>query len=186
MISLPSKEQFQSYFFDGAWSFGLASVITGGMVSPLTLIISSGLFAMQAVGGFPVTKILSTVREHMADFLDSDYQPNEAFDDTSEDHDFKYDDSLEDNDPINDPTAPIHEGIRAQLFETQVESYLPAKGIRRVPGMTWLLGEQAVRYTLPILNPVEIMNTSYGCTRSGKVNFKVVDKNDSELSLKLR
>lgn len=204
-----TKEKLQSYFFDGAWSLGLASLITRGMISPLTLLVAGGLFTMQALGGFPVTRILSNVRDFAQDLFDRDYkptEPNEEFyqyksidrnapafqkrlnkdpnllerlSSTSKDHDFKYDFTLKAHDPINDPNAPIKEGIRAQLFETQVDSYLPAKGIRRIPGMTWLLGEQAVRYTLPTLNPVEINNMTYGRTRSGNVNFKPTERTDS-------
>lgn len=179
MLALPSKEQLQSYFFDGAWSLGLASLITGGIISPLTVIISTGLFGMQAAGGFPVTKTLSAIRERVGNFLDPDYQPDEECDEIEEDYDSEEDHEFKDD-------APIHDGIRAQLFDTQVKSYLPARGVRKIPGMMWLLGEEAVRYTMPTLNPIEIINMPYGKTRSGKVNFKPVEKTESELTLKLR
>lgn len=210
-----TKEKLQSYFFDGAWSLGLASLITGGVISPLTLIVSGGLFAMLAASGFPVTKMLSNVRDFVTELLDRDYKPTEykeeiyqyksvdrngptylkrikkspavleRLNSTSKDHDFKYDFTLKASNPINDPNALIREGIRAQLFETQVDSYLPARGIRRIPGMTRLLGEQGVRYTMPTLNPVEINNITYGTTRSGKVNFKPTE-HTTESSVKLR
>lgn len=158
-MSLSTKKRISNWVLDGAWSLGLATVLSSGVISPLTLCMSAAFFAVQAKGGYPIAKIARSVVKKCTHFYDDYIDPNHNPDSD--------DDSLdsEEEELENENTAPINDGIDTELLETNPESYTAVTGWKKhIPGMTWLF-EKAVRYQLPNMSQAEVDNTPEGLTR---------------------
>jgi len=169
-----SLKQLSNIVIEGTWSAGLALLMTQGVVSPLALLITAGLFSVQAASGFPVTNGVRAIKNALIQFyddhIDGDYMPTFG---PMEKQEFYEEYAHEDDIDCNE--TPDN-SFRSQLFEEQVSTFAPNTGFRRIPGMTWLFGEKPVTYGLAPLNPVEINKIQDGATRSGKVNFRTGDR----------
>ncbi|MGE3319144.1 MAG: hypothetical protein AB7I18_07585 [Candidatus Berkiella sp.] len=165
-------KKLSNVVIEGAWSAGLALLVTQGVVSPLAIVITCGIFGVQAATGFPLTNGLRSLKDKLVQFydnrIDGDYQPAQGPMEEEEFYD-EYGRVKENEEKIND-------GIRAELYDTHVETFAPASGFRRIPGMTWLFGEKKVTHSIPQMDPIEIQNIKDGATRSGKINFRTGER----------
>ena len=162
-MSLLTKKQISNWVLDGGWSLGLATVLSRGVITPLTLCVSALLFAVQAKGGYPISKIARSVAKKCSHFYDDFIDPN-YIPDSDEDELDSEEDLLE-----NENTGRIDDGLNEELLETSHESFTKVTGWKSC--LTWLF-EQRVRYQIPSMNQAEIDNTPEGLTRLGAKRFQ--------------
>lgn len=155
-----TKEKLKAWGLEGSLALGAAIIFSSGAISPLTLMLGGLFLTLQAKANFPIYSFIKGIRDE----LDSDYIPDEGSDSEDEELDQAYEDEFGDE--------PIHEGIRAQLFETSIQYVEPENPVisfmRKLPGTSKLLGERKiVTREMPKLDTGEIARMEYGRTRSG-------------------
>lgn len=169
-MSLFTKKQISNWVLDGGWSLGLATVLSRGVITPLTLCVSALFFAVQAKGGYPVAKIARSVVKKCSHFYDDYIDPNHYPD--PDDDELNSEEDLLDN----ENTDRIDDGLDTELQETNAESYTAVTGWKKyIPGLTWMF-EQGVRYQLPNMEQAEIDNIPQGLTRLGAQRFQEGEK----------
>ncbi len=159
-----TKEQLSNWILDGTWSIGLATLLSRGVISPLTIGVSAALFAVQAKGNFPIARITRGIVDSAIQFydnyIDGNYKPPVDPDPSDKRAYYKeYGMSKRHEKAIDD-------GLDNELLENTVETF-------QAPGMfTWLFGEKKKTVQVAPMSLTEIRDMSYGSTRSGN-SFKL-------------
>jgi hypothetical protein len=159
MKFLPSKEQIANWCIGSAWTLGIATVMTQGVITPLTLIIAGTLFGIEAKGNYPVAQIARSAMDKYLDFKDGNFQPELEL--TRESNLVEY---YKTYGATNRHEKPSNDGLAEELAQTSVCSFRTSQG--RFPWSKTT--EQAVKYSnLPVLDKEEIARIPERITRSG-------------------
>jgi hypothetical protein len=162
-MKFPSKNQISNWILDGSWSIGIATLLSRGVISPLTLGISAVLFAVQAKGNFPIARtargIVNGVVQFYDDYIDGNYKPPVDPEPTDKKAYYSEYGMAKRYEEV------IDDGLEEEFRENTVDSF-------KAPGMfTWLFGEKKATYQVAPMDPTQISNIPHGTTRSGN-SFK--------------
>ncbi|HRE33170.1 MAG TPA: hypothetical protein PLD88_14430 [Candidatus Berkiella sp.] len=185
-----SKDLAINWCIEGAWSLGLATLITGS-VSPLTLLITGGILTMQAAGNFPVAHFCRTIAEkiHEKDlpFFDKTYTvqslitPDQSHQSYLEEmklakqrHNARMKTFYKEMGGCSRKEKPFHDDLDSELTQNECTTFKPLYwGWSVFPNVAKLFNiqEQKVTRKLSPVSKEEIEKTPYGITRAGK-SFK--------------
>ncbi|MCS5712040.1 hypothetical protein [Candidatus Berkiella aquae] len=187
-----SKDLAINWCIDGAWSLGLATLITGA-VSPLTLLITGGFLTIQAAGDFPVARFCRTMAEKIYEkdlpLFDRTYtdqplttpdQSHKLFQEemklAKQRHNSRMKEFYTEMGGCSRKEKPFNDDLDSELTQNECVTFKPLHwGWSVFPNVAKLLNikEQEVTRKLAPVSKDEIEKMPYGSTRKG-TSFKVM------------